>query len=144
MGLHQNSTWIAPSLLPHVSVVSSRANMWWLLQICWRRANVFLNWAREGFTHSFISFVFPFSLWAWMRVRKQEGRRCYCGLGTGEKGGGQLHFQNWPPPKNFLQPLLSYFWKDSEKDITSLIKHNSISLLLQVIIFLEPIFILLG
>lgn len=50
-----------------------------------------------------------------------------------------------PPKKTFYSHYSAIFEKTlKRKDITSLIKSNSISLLLQVIIFLEPIFILLG
>lgn len=55
-------------------------------------------------------------------VGKQDGGRCYCELETEEKAGGGVGTKPY-----FLQPFPSWFWKDSERRITSLIKSNSIS-----------------
>lgn len=121
-GLHQNHTQFAPLLLLHLPVVSCWVRMSGLFSFCEGQKACF--WTEQGkvWTHSFIFLIyFHFHFehkggweagWGkmllWIRDR-----------GKGERGVGTKPY--------FLQPFPSWFWKDSERRITSLIKSNSIS-----------------
>lgn len=121
-GLHQNHTQFAPFLLLYLSMVSCRVRMEGLFSFCEGQKCVF-ELSKVRFEPILLSFLYT-SIFTLSIKKVEEAGDGKVLLWIRNRGKGGWGVGTKP---HLLQPFPSWFWKDSERRITSLIKSNSIS-----------------